>query len=336
MKDKILNAKNYYDIFTKEHFKEEYIKLITQFHPDKNKDKNACDVAAKLNQLYAEAKTAMQNNTWGTSKQIIQVKRNDKTVQIKYRYSYATEVGSAYVGDIIVVFTFNNKKYFDNYVKSISKISYRDNKMKDYFSRFIPIIKDKFKALDNTYYIVLEKTPEVYPLSLVKDIFIAKEHAAWIMTRLMNICVLLSMNNLVHCGINIDSCFVSLRHHGLLLLGGWHFGTEQNKKMIGTTKEIFDNLPPLIKDTKIANSLIDIESSKMIVKQLLNCNTYSKLEKVCGKDMAEFLSYTSTKSTHNKLNPLDELKKWEEVRNKTFPEHKFIKIKEMTPDDVFK
>ena len=27
MKDKILNAKNYYDIFTKEHFKEEYIKL---------------------------------------------------------------------------------------------------------------------------------------------------------------------------------------------------------------------------------------------------------------------------------------------------------------------
>ena len=140
------------------------------------------------------------------------------------------------------------------------------------------------------------------------------------------------MNDLVHCGICLNNCFVSLEHHGLSLLGGWQFGVKNGNKMIGTTREIFENLPPLTKDKKIANFMIDVDASKMLVKKLLNANTFLQLKNICSEDMAEFLSHT--KNSPNLA--LDELKNWETARSKTFPEHKFVKIKEIGPDDVFK
>ena len=350
-KQDILNATSYSDIFTdKSSFKKEYTQLMLRFHPDKYNESDAIIISSKLNQLYSEAKDHFKDGTWGQVGSTLEIgKTQSSTMKIVYRYSFENEVGMVYVGDNNVVYEFDEEKYYNRYLDAVNSIKYKDKKMEDYFARFLPVITDNFKSYNDKHYIVLSKTPDVFPLNLVADIFTRKEHAAWVMTRLLNMCMLLYVNGFVHNGICIDSCFVSLEHHGLSLLGGWQFACPNGVKMIGTSMEIFSNLPNDIQKEKIAKYIVDIESSKMVVKNLLKGNTYLNLEKICGTYMAKFLMNTkrtdstiTTSGWHSYVDnekertPLDELRDWEKARSKTFPKHEFIKIEGFTSDVVYK
>jgi len=349
-KEEILNASSYSDIFKdKKTFKKEYASLILKFHPDKNNDPDSIKVSIKLNQFYAEAKKHLVNDTWGIIGNTLIVKKTeDASQKITYRYSFDSEVGKVYVGNKIIVYQFDDKKYYSRYLDAVNSIKYQDTAMEEYFSRFLPKIHDHFESLDGKYYIVLKKTEEVYPLNLVADVFSKKEHSAWIMTRLLNICILLYANGFVHNGICIDNCFVSLKDHGLSLLGGWQFACPEGVKMTGTTLEIYNNLPDDIKNDKIARYITDIECSKMIVKNLLGDNTFLGLEKICGESMARFLAQTKRNNVtisrrffgsdvfeKMERTPLDELREWEKVKKKTFPKPEFIRIDDITTDNVF-
>lgn len=334
MINKILEAKSYTEIFTKENYKKEFHQLIAQYHPDKCDDPKALDVTVKLNQFYQEAKNHATNDTWGTGANILYIKKTESTsMKASYRYMFESEVGPVYIGDHIVIYEFSDKKYYDRYLDAVDLIKYKDKKMQDYFKRFVPNIHDKIESYDSKYFIVLKKPSEVYPLRLVLDIFKTKIHSAWVVSRLINFCCLFYVNKFVHCGIAIDSCFVSLRNHGLYLLGGWQFGRPIGVKMFGTTKEIYDVLPDSIKRKKIACTQVDIESSKALVKKLLDSNTYHQLVDKCGVHMATFLNNTNYDED---ATPMDELSAWEKARTATFPKHEFVKINEMSPEEVFK
>ena len=103
--------------------------------------------------------------------------------------------------------------------------------------------------------------------------------------------------------------------------------------MFGTTKDIFNNLPASIQRDKIACPQVDIESSKLLVKQLLGCNSYQQLVKVTSSEMATFIFNTSYDEDST---PMDELSAWEKARTATFPKHEFIKIDDISPEEVFK
>lgn len=352
----ILKASSYSDVFKdKDNLKKEYAALILEYHPDKSSDPDALRVSIKLNQLYAEAKAHLKDDTWGASSNVLLIKKTEDTSQkIVYRYSFDSEVGKVYIGTYFVTYQFDDKKYYDRYLDAIGSIKYKDSAMEEYFSQFLPKVHDRFESLDGKYYIALRKTEEVYPLNLVVDVLSKKEHAAWVMTRLLNLCVLLYTNGFVHNGICIDNCFVSLEHHGLSLLGGWQFACPEGVRMVGTNSEIYENLPADIKSDKLARYIVDIECSKMVVKKLLGGNSFLNLEKLCGESMARFLTETKRKNVRLsdstghyftikgeiveevERTPLDELREWEKVRSETFPKHEFVKIDGITADDVFK
>ena len=333
MVDKILNAKSYLDIFTRNEYVSQYKQFITQYHPDIWKDERAVEVTMKLNQFYKEAKDHDTSDTWGTGSNVLSIKKSGSSIKAAFRYSFESEVGPVYVGDHIVIYEFSDKKYYSRYLDALDLIKYKDSKMKNYFSRFLPVIHDKVESTDGKYFVVLKKSDDVYPLSLVTDIFKDKVHSAWILTRLMNFCCLFYYNKFVHCGICIDNCFVSLKDHGLFLFGGWQFGRPNGVKMFGTTKLIYDNLQDSIKSKKVAVPQIDIESSKLMVKKLLGCNSYTQLVDKSSREMAIFLNNTNYDEDST---PMDELQAWENARKATFPKNEFIKIKDISPEEVFK
>lgn len=326
MKDP-LDAKSYSDLFTHDNLKAEYIALMKIYHPDRYKAKDASKICAKINALYEEAKVHINDDTWGDESNIIYISlKNGRKKRIKYLYQGINENGEYYIGNTIVVYSFTKKKFFDNYLSSVKKIKYADNKVKDYFERFMPEIIDNFTSADDKYYIVIRKTADVYPLELVKDIFKQKEHAAWLTTRLLNLSAFLSTTGLVHNGISISNIFVSLEFHGASLLGGWQYATSEGSKMIGTNKQVYSIMLPSTKANKIANYNTDTMAIKDIICKLLGGKTYRELVSIVGEVWANFLMQSEDK-------PLDVVNKWEDVRDKSFKEHRFVKVH--IPENVY-
>ena len=327
-----LDAKSYSDLFTKDNLKHDYIQLMRIYHPDRYKGSDACKICAKINALYEEAKVHIDDDTWGDESNVIYISlKNGRKKRIKYLYQGFNETGRYYIGNTIVVFSFTKKKFFDNYLSSVKKIKYADDKIKNYFERFMPEIIDSFTSADDTYYIVVRKTADVYPLWLVMDIFKQKEHAAWLSTRLFNLSAFLSTSGIVHDGIAITTIFVSLESHGAYLLGGWQYATSEGSKMIGTNKEVYSIMSPRTKADKTANYNTDTMAIKNVIGRLLSgkdyrAKTYRDFVNIVGEVWANFLLQSDDQ-------PIDVVHKWEDVRDKSFKEHRFVKVD--IPENVY-
>lgn len=188
--------------------------------------------------------------------------------------------------------------------------------MERYFKNLFPQVISEYNTLDNKHIIVISKTKDVYPLrAVIENVFngeIPDKHLAWMISRLINICCFLKMNGLVHNGINIDNCFVSTDFHSILLLGGWWYTTDEDSAMIGTSKDIYNIMPPLVKANKISKSITDIESIKAFGRQYISTSAPQAFK--------NFLSSGTKESS------IEESKKWDKALIDSYGKRKFIKI----------
>lgn len=323
-------TKKYYEIFecNKDEIKSKYKILLKEWHPDLNKSKDAIKVSTYINQLHKEAVSHFESNTWKLLDAIRVTKKSGEKVEIKYKYKGLYELGEYFVGDSILVYSFNKQKFYNNYLSSIKNIKYADDRMKTQFKILMPEIIDNFEADNNTFYIVIKKYPELYPLKLISDILNKDVHAAWVNTKLLNLCNFLQYNKLVHNGISIENCFVNPELHTIHLYGGWQYATKENEKMIGTTKSIFENMNMKVRTSKQSSYSTDVDASKYIVKSLLNSMTYVELKKNVKDSFAQYLSSPSNG------NSFDELEKWEKAMIETFGKRKFVKV-EINENNIY-
>lgn len=320
-KEEILSIEKCGDLFSNDidKCKEEYKILSKQWHPDRNID-DTSDVFIKITKLYKRAVNMIKSGTWEKTN-YIEIKTNSsKTLAINYLSSFKFEIGMCYVckENIIYVFDEDKEKYYFNALKRIESIKYSDKKMEKNFSKLMPKVHSTYKTLEGRCCLVLSKPKDVV---LLKDVFeyfegsIDDKHVAWIISRLINIACFLKTNNIVHNGININNCFVSLENHLVYLFGGWWYATKEDEKMFGTTKEIFNVMPISSKQSKKSNSATDIELIKLLGRYLLG----EKNSKV-PKEVTEFLNSGSSE------NPFKEFKKWDNSLIKAYKKRKFIKI----------
>lgn len=321
MIDKILNPNTKVgDIFPNDvaQAKNIYRDLCKKYHPDTFADDRANDIISALTKLYNNAIKAIEAGTWEKSNFIAIKTTKGTTLNINYLYHRVFELGEYYVCNqhIIYIFDFNKKKYYNNYIKQINKISYKDKKMEKYFKNLFPQVISEYNTLDNKHIIVISKTEDVYPLrAVIENVFngeIPDKHLAWMISRLINICCFLKMNGLVHNGINIDNCFVSTDFHSILLLGGWWYTTDEDAAMIGTSKDIYNIMPPLVKANKISKSITDIESIKAFGRQYISTSA--------PQTFKNFLSSGTKESS------IEESKKWDKALIDSYGKRKFIKI----------
>jgi len=326
---KILNTEIVGDLFSNDinKIKDEYKKLAKIWHPDINKDKNASDIFAKISELYNAALAMIENGKWEKSNYIIINKSDGKKIALNYYTKFEFELGICYVckTKVIYVLDKDKEKYYNNAVRSIKAIKYKDKKMEEDLSRFMPKMYDNFKTSDGECVLVLEKTEDVYPLKNVHEYFsnsIEDKHVAWIISRLYNIACFLKFSGIVHNGININNCFISPEFHSIILLGGWWYTTEEDAKMIGTTKDIFSIMSVSVKGEKTSNSLTDLESIKLLGRELLgetNCRKLA-LNKSVPKPFINFLISGSIKDSFEEFN------KWDKALNDSYGKRKFIKM----------
>ena len=100
-----------------------------------------------------------------------------------------------------------------------------------------------------------------------------------------------------------------------------------DKKLIGCTKEVYKLLPLKVKDTKICNDSIDLECIRYVGRSLLGDSVGTTLKE--PEPMVKWLKLPSPKDA------FDDYEKWQKVLTDYFGPRKFVKM-ELTADDIYK
>lgn len=307
--------------------KARYKELSKEWHPDNNTDSDATNVFTKITELYNRALELTEKGQWEKTNYILISKSDDKRIALNYDTYFEFELGTCYVTKTKIVYILggDKEKYYNNAVQNIKNLRYKDKKMEDDLSRFFPKLHETFKTNNGEHVIVLNKTEDVYPLKNVLKYFnnkIDDKHVAWIVSRLSNLTCYLKYSGLVHNGININNCFISPQYHSILLLGGWWYTTKDGDSMIGTTKDIFSIMSVTAKSSRKSSTLTDLESVKLLGRQLLgetNCRKLT-LDSSIPKPFINFLIGGSSNNSY------EEFSKWDKALEDSYGKRRFIKM----------
>ena len=85
--------------------------------------------------------------------------------------------------------------------------------------QFFPVFNGEYVLEDGGTLLAVKKPETAFPLSAFGGL--PPEHAAWIVSRLENLCCVLAYSGLAHNGIGMESVFIDPGKHSAYLLGGW-------------------------------------------------------------------------------------------------------------------
>jgi len=325
----ILAAKKCGDIFTNDTrtAKAEYRELSRKFHPDKYNGDSA--VMARINSLYDKALHLFSIGEWEKSNQITLVPRAGKATSHNYLSEKPFELGTFYICDCEVIYILDSQheKYYRNAIKRIESLKFASDRMKKEMSRFMPELKFNYRLKDDRWCMGFKKTEDVFALEDLLSYFdgeIPPQHSAWIISRLSNICCYFDYMNIAHNGVSLSNCFVSPKHHTIILLGGWWYCAGQGERMIGTQKAIYDVIPVREKGDKTSTIVTDLESSKLIGRLILG-----KKNATTPQAMTKFLQSGSQERA------VDEFNKWDSALTEAFGVRKFIEL-DVAKSDIYK
>lgn len=313
--------------YGEDNVKAKYKELVKEWHPDTNDSPDALNVFARINQLYNEALELLKSGQWEKTNYTLLSTNNGKKIALNYDTCFGFELGTCYVTKTKIVYVLGNdkEKYYNNAVQRINHLWYEDKKMEDDLRRFLPHIYQTYKTNNGEFVIVLDKADDVYPLKNVFEYFgghLDDRHVAWIISRLCNLTCYLKFSGLVHNGININNCFIAPRNHSILLLGGWWYATREDEDMIGTTKDIFSIMSVAAKSLKKSSSVTDLESVKLLGRQLLGETDCRKLS-LDGSIPKPFVDFLTGGSGNDSF---EEFAKWDRALLASYGKRKFIKM----------
>lgn len=336
--EKILNCTKPGDLFASDDeriIKNTYIELCKKYHPDNIAisgmdslpEETISKVMSKINELYVLAMFMIKKGIWEKSGFIKIRKSETKAYELRYSSDYSFELGHVYLTckKIVYVIADDKKKYADNLVDNLRKIRYTNSKMSENFSSSMPNIYDYFVDVTGRAVIIMDKEEGYYPLREVLHYYDDKldpRHVAWIISRLSNIACLFEMNGITSNGLTVDNLLISPKDHGIAVHGAMFYMSECGSRMIGTVNDVFVVMPDKYKCSKEASIETDLESIKMIGRELCgekNIVKFRELSKVPEK-MKIFLSKGTSRSAYT------EFQCWDKSLHESFGARRFVKM----------
>lgn len=317
----ILNCKKYSELFSadskeaKKQFRE-YCKL---YHPDANDSEEAARVFAHINEIYSTGMSTTSGGYNGKEEVTFKDKETGKGFTLTNAHKFTTSTCIVYHTSTKVVFVFDKQKYYDNYIKSVDGLKYKDSNMKKEMARYFPVINRHFETEDGQFVIVINKTTEVLNLGEIYKAYklrgekIPGTQLAWMINRLYNLtCYNHYMMHRAFNGLSLENLWVSPEMHSILLLGGNEFAVKQGDKMIGVPADVYDTMQIKTKSDKISSISTDLESIRALGRKLCAGNKDVEL-------LYEFFNHGVKEA-----DPLREWKAYEEVMVKQFGKRQFI------------
>lgn len=302
--------------------KKRYRMIAKRYHPDTYKN----DIAFKnIGERYNEAIEYFEISCGGAST----VKKLDSILEVRdkfgkgfdLQYIRKDETGGNTVytsrSKLCLKFELDNKELYENYLLAYKDINYPNEEVKKSLAICFPSNIKSVEGKDG-YYIIMDRTSDVVNLRQLLDYYDKTgktwenkyRHCVWIINRIYNMVCLMRANEKVFNGFDCENIYISPLYHTALLLNGWQYCVEANKKMIGTTQDIFDIMSITCKDKKMADYRTDTESIRMIGRELF--------DKDAPKEFREFFEMAGSDDA------LEDWKSFENLFIKVYGERKFF------------
>lgn len=255
-------------VFSRDNFELELRKLRSKWHPDKSHLSNANGVFAHIQLLANKAREQIRENTWKGPSELI-FKSDSQTFSFSYKKVHEFELGYFYISDHYVVYRIRDefKDRYDNAIKRISSIKFKDGKLKEEFQKLMPKIVYK-GYMDDYLILALEKPSGFVLLSDLIDFLperkIPPKHVAWIVSSLYNICLFFHHEKIMHGAILPQTVFVHVDLHAVMVLGGWWYAHSANEKLIALPSDAVKFFP----SKQLTERRANIQFDKILTNKL--------------------------------------------------------------------
>ncbi len=145
------------------------------------------------------------------------VTEDDSVVEISYIHNVTVEKTEIFMGRSNVFLLFNAPEEAKHYVDAASSVQLPPDD-KHNMKQFLPEITHQFTLRDRRVLLVITRGRYEYPLVSFRGL--PDVHAAWIVSRLENLCCLLQYNHLTVPDLDIRDIYINPETHQAYLYGG--------------------------------------------------------------------------------------------------------------------
>ncbi len=148
-------------------------------------------------------------------------------IGIRYLHFQSLDSAEIYTARRNIAFHFKagDQAKAERFRKTVSLIDYPSADTK-HLANFFPNIIGGFTLSDGSSLLVISKDEDEYPLCLFSGL--DGRHAAWIISRIENLCCVLEYNGIVHPQINPAALYINPYLHQANLYGGWWLAGRKN------------------------------------------------------------------------------------------------------------
>lgn len=315
----------------------EYHGLVMHWHADRNKHPSATKVSAHINVLRDEALHKAASGTWRKPYILELPVGGGKIKRVRYRKRHEFELGEMVYGNEVIAYVVKNE-YADLVEaahKTINRLPYANQAMRDEIERYMPKIVARFETTDGRCVTVMKKTEDVY---LMRDVLAAfngavdLRHMAWMMNATYNLACYLNFAGLTHNDISPDTLFVSPKFHSVMLYGGWWYSTPVGAKMNALPARTVNNAPPDVVRDKHASHRTDTTMIRLMGRELLGDPTGIMLaaNAAVPKPITQYLRLPASETA------VEDYRTWKEkVLLNSLGKPRFVKL-EIPESEIFK
>lgn len=316
--------------------KNEYLKLAKVWHPDyHDNSKEHNEIMTKINFLYMQCINSLSSGIWERPGLIRLFGKDGRTYEVKYQVAYSFELGTMYISRTVILYLINNEymELIQNAEEVIGNFTFANDEMRLEVSKYLPKIICKFETIGNQFGVVIEKSPELFLLRDVLNFYngeVPPCHTAWILSSLYNIICYIDYLGLSHNSISLDTFFISPKLHFGALLGGWWYTVHQNMRMLGVPEKTYAIMPPQVKAKGSGSILTDLESARLIGRELLGDENGTKL--VDNRNIPSPLIYWLRGTASDSA--IKDYSNWIKALEESFGKRRFVEMK-LTEDTLY-
>jgi hypothetical protein len=317
-----------------ERLRREFAALVKCWHPDRNGSGDANEVMQRVVTLYDAARQKLAAGEWRPPGVLRISPLAGKPFELKIRRRRAFELGEMAVAEDRIVFLVEKEHaaLFGTGLRRIGGVRYPDAKVRSQIAKFMPHVQGVYETARRRVAVV-GKPADAVPLDdLVARVggAMPPEHAAWVVSSLLNLACFFEVTGLTHNAITTETVCVSAKHHASCLLGGWWYAAPAGSRIEVLPDATYGVLPRSMALDKRAHIRLDLESIRAVGRTVLGDPTGVGLPgcRNLPAPMANFLRLPAPDSA------IADYRAWRQVLTDSFGPPRFLELP-VSFDDVY-